>query len=201
MTLKKIYFVRHGQTIFNKMNKIQGSSDIELSEEGKKQALDVKLDEKNFDMLVHSGLKRSKETLDIIKENLNLEGLYQENDLVIERGYGIFEGFTKNDIKEKYSNLYEEWIKNENAEIENAESIESVISRFLKFIEYIKSSEFDNILAVTHSGFLYAIYKYITNTNLGIRPLIKFPNCCVTVLLVKDNNKLEFIVGDETYVN
>ena len=80
-------------------------------------------------------------------------------------------------------------------------TIESVINRFLKFIEYVKSSEFDNILAVTHSGFLYAIYKYITNTNLGIRPLIKFPNCCVATLIIKDNNKLEFIVGDETYVN
>ena len=71
MTLKKIYFVRHGQTIFNKMKKIQGSSDIELSDEGKLQANNVKLDNLNFDMLIHSGLKRSEETLDIIKKNFN----------------------------------------------------------------------------------------------------------------------------------
>ena len=70
----------------------------------------------------------------------------------------------------------------------------------MKFIEFVKSSNGNNILAVTHSGFLYAIYKCITNTDLGIRPDIKFPNCCVCVLNIKDTN-LEFVIGNKTYVN
>ena len=200
MTLKKIYFVRHGQTIFNKMKKIQGSSDIELSDEGKLQANNVKLDYLNFDMLIHSGLKRSKETLDIIKKNYNLKGEYIKNDNIIERGYGIFEGLTEDDIKSKHFDLYEKWKENENTCIEGSESIDNVIKRFLKFIEYVKNSNGNNILAVTHSGFLYAIYKYITNTDLGIRPDIKFPNCCVVVLNIKDTH-LELIIGDKTYIN
>jgi len=200
MSLKKIYFVRHGQTIFNKMKKIQGSSDIELSDEGKLQANNVKLDHLNFDMLIHSGLKRSKETLDIIKKNYDLKGEYIKNDDIIERGYGIFEGLTEDDIKSKHFDLYEKWKENENTQIAGSESIDSVIKRFLKFIEFVKNSSNNNILAVTHSGFLYAIYKYITNTDLGIRPDIKFPNCCVCVLNIKDTN-LELVIGNKTYVN
>ena len=200
MTLKKIYFVRHGQTIFNKMKKIQGSSDIELSDEGKLQANNVKLDNLNFDMLIHSGLKRSEETLDIIKKNFNLKGEYIKNIDIIERGYGIFEGLTEDDIKDKHFDLYEKWKENENTQIEGSESIDNVIKRFLKFIEFVKNSNSNNILAVTHSGFLFAIYKYITNTDLGIRPDIKFPNCCVVVLNIKDKN-LELIIGDKTYIN
>lgn len=200
MSLKKIYFVRHGQTIFNKMKKIQGSSDIELSDEGKLQANNVKLDHLNFDILIHSGLKRSKETLDIIKKNYDLKGEYIKNDDIIERGYGIFEGLTEDDIKSKHFDLYEKWKENENTQIAGSESIDSVIKRFLKFIEFVKNSSNNNILAVTHSGFLYAIYKYITNTDLGIRPDIKFPNCCVCVLNIKDTN-LEFVIGNKTYVN
>ena len=34
-----IYFVRHGQTDWNKLGRIQGHSDTELNEEGKKQVL------------------------------------------------------------------------------------------------------------------------------------------------------------------
>lgn len=202
MKVKTIYFIRHGETIFNKMKKIQGSSDIPLSEFGELQAkLCVAVRNINFDLFIHSGLIRSKQTLEIIKENLNLspnKGIIK-NDLIIERGYGIFEGLTEEDINKKYPNLFNEWKINENVKLEGAETIENVIDRFLNFCDYIRNEDCENVLAVTHSGFLYAIYKYITDTNLGIRPNVKFPNCCLAILKIHDN-KLEFIVGDKTYV-
>ena len=52
----------------------------------------------------------------------------------------------------------------------------------------------------TWDACIYAIYKYITNTHLGIRPKIKFLNCSLSILNINDD-KLEFIIGNETYVN
>ena len=201
MVKKVIYFVRHGETLFNRMKKIQGSSDIELSDIGMEQAKNVKgLEGIFFDKLLHSGLKRSKETLEIIKKSNNLENNIEENDLLKERSYGIFEGLTEIEIESKYSILYDEWKKNENAKIEGSESIDAVIERFLKFCNIVRDNDFKSYLCVTHSGFLYAIYKYITNTHLGIRPKIKFLNCSLSILNINDD-KLEFIIGNETYVN
>lgn len=201
MVKKVIYFVRHGETLFNKMKRIQGSSDIELSDIGREQARNVKgLEGKIFDKVIHSGLKRSKETLEIIKRSNNLNNIIEESDLIKERSYGIFEGLTETEIESKYASVYKEWIKNENTVVEGSESIEGVIERFLKFCKIVREDNFSSYLCVTHSGFLYAIYKYITNTDLGIRPKVKFLNCSVSILNI-DGDKLEFIVGDETYIN
>ena len=63
-----IYFVRHGQTDWNKLGRIQGHSDTELNEEGKNQAQIVKekLNGIKFDKVFSSPLKRAKETAQII---------------------------------------------------------------------------------------------------------------------------------------
>ena len=39
--MKSIYFVRHGETVWNVENKICGSTDIELTERGHQQAVET----------------------------------------------------------------------------------------------------------------------------------------------------------------
>ena len=59
-----IYFVRHGQTEWNKIGRMQGRIDIELNNEGKQQAMIVreKLKGVKFDKVFSSPLKRAVET-------------------------------------------------------------------------------------------------------------------------------------------
>ena len=58
-----INLIRHGQTSFNVLGKIQGSSDIKLTQEGIRQAFDCKIDKDiNYDMAFSSSLIRAKET-------------------------------------------------------------------------------------------------------------------------------------------
>lgn len=200
----KINLIRHGETMFNRLRKIQGSSNIDLSSLGVKQAQEVKLDE-NFDIAIHSSLNRSKDTLDIICNNLKKSPNKILNDLVIERGYGIFEGLTENEICEKYPLLYSEWKRNENIKIQDAETVEDVIERIKKFISTIIESEYKNVLVVTHSGVLFALYKFIEEIDIGFRPNnIKFANCSNNLLEIKfdeNNINLKFKIGDQTEVN
>ncbi len=87
-----LYVIRHGQTEWNVMKKMQGSIDIPLNKKGIKQAYITKknLDHISIDVIFCSPLKRAKQTAEIINKGRNLEIIYDER--LKERNYGEFEG-------------------------------------------------------------------------------------------------------------
>ena len=196
---KKIILVRHGTTLYNLQDRVQGSIDIKLSKEGYRDIENINLNNTNYDYLYHSSLSRSKDTLyELVKKyNINSKSIIQ-SDLIIERSYGIFEGLTKSEINKKYPEKYKEWLINENIKGQNIESIENVIKRFKLFLHEIINSNKNNILAVTHSGLLYAMYKFISNKDLSLKPNnldVNFKNGCVVFLTLdinKDETKIIF---------
>ena len=64
----KILITRHGQTNWNVLGKIQGQTDIELNENGKKQAKEISeyIRNENIELIITSPLKRAKETAEIV---------------------------------------------------------------------------------------------------------------------------------------
>ena len=79
-----INFIRHGQTSYNVLGKIQGSSDIKLTQEGIKQAYNCKMNKDiEYDIAYSSSLIRAKETLGIICNNFNKKPQVIINDLII----------------------------------------------------------------------------------------------------------------------
>ena len=91
----KIYVVRHGQTDWNFMNKLQGQTDIELNDIGREQARNAAelMKGKKVDLIISSPLKRARETANIINNNYNLSII--EDNRIMERYYGKSEGLTK----------------------------------------------------------------------------------------------------------
>jgi probable phosphoglycerate mutase len=65
---KSFYFVRHGETDWNKAKKIMGQSDIPLNENGilQAQAVAEKIQALAIDVIVSSPLKRAWTTAEII---------------------------------------------------------------------------------------------------------------------------------------
>ena len=69
---------------------------------------------------------------------------------------------------------------------------------FTSELDEIINSNKNNVLAVTHSGFLYAIYKFVSNKDLYIKPNdldVEFNNGCVVFLTLdidKDETKITF---------
>ncbi|MBD3156334.1 hypothetical protein GF369_00750 [Candidatus Peregrinibacteria bacterium] len=74
MQKKTLYFLRHGQSVYNKLNILQGQIDSPLSEEGEKQAYDLAPRFKNLNLkhIAHSPLLRAKQTAEIVNKQLNL---------------------------------------------------------------------------------------------------------------------------------
>jgi broad specificity phosphatase PhoE len=64
----RVYIVRHGETEWNAQGRIQGHTDICLSEKGREQARAVscRLAEVPFDVAYSSDLSRTRETAQVI---------------------------------------------------------------------------------------------------------------------------------------
>ena len=96
--MKKLYFTRHGQTVWNVENKICGETDIELTEKGHEQAKEVgeliaqrKLP---IDEILYSPLIRAKETARHISE---ITGIPMREEIRLkEQCFGKYEGTARN---------------------------------------------------------------------------------------------------------
>ena len=103
----KLVLVRHGQSICNLENRFTGWTDVELSENGIKEAKEagIVLKQKGFtfDIAFTSVLKRANDTLNYILEELDLKDIpinysYKLN----ERHYGALQGLNKDETRKKY---------------------------------------------------------------------------------------------------
>lgn len=102
----KLVLVRHGKSVWNKENKFTGWTDVELSEEGIKEAKEAGklLKEKgyDFDIVYTSLLKRAIDTANLIINEM------KDSDLIVkrsyklnERHYGALQGLNKQETIEK----------------------------------------------------------------------------------------------------
>ena len=103
----KLVLVRHGQSMWNLENRFTGWTDVELSEQGIKEAKEAGkvLKEKgfNFDVAYTSVLKRANDTLKYILEELGEENIpVKKSWRLNERHYGALQGLNKDETKEKY---------------------------------------------------------------------------------------------------
>lgn len=103
----KLVLVRHGQSVWNLENRFTGWTDVELSENGIKEAKEagklLKENEFTFDVAYTSVLKRANETLNIILKELGEENIPIHYSWKLnERHYGALQGLNKDDTRKKY---------------------------------------------------------------------------------------------------
>ena len=107
MANKTLVLIRHGESVWNKANLFTGWTDVDLSENGKKEAdlagKTLKENGYDFDICYTSYLKRAIHTLNHVLEALDLEYLpVIKNWRLNERHYGALQGLNKSETAEKY---------------------------------------------------------------------------------------------------
>lgn len=184
----KFYIIRHGQTNWNKKGKIQGKTDIELNEEGIKQAEEAKRILKDYpiDMIVSSTLKRARKTAEIINEAKNVPIIFKE--ALEERGFGEFEGKTQQEFQDEIWNSEILANYNLNKQYKGVETIQDLCDRVWNLIEDLKEEYYDkNILLVTHGGVTRAINGYFNGANEnGILEDLNLHNCEIRTFEIKE---------------
>ena len=105
MLPRSFYFVRHGETDWNKDSRIQGHTDIPLNETGRQQAEHAVgvLARMPIDRIIASNLARAYETACIINAGLQKPLVVDEG--LKERNYGAFEGKVFEEMESLKSDL------------------------------------------------------------------------------------------------
>jgi len=113
-------FIRHGQTDWNRDDRLQGSSDIPLNDTGREQAHEAAtlLRDGDWQVVVSSPLLRARETAQIIADDLGID-LGPSYPELIERDYGVLEGESSSEIVAKYPDR----------DYPGAESLASIMAR------------------------------------------------------------------------
>ncbi|MFW0107623.1 histidine phosphatase family protein [Rothia sp. P7181] len=143
-----LLMIRHGQTDWNKKGLMQGSTDIELNEVGREQALYTaqKLAQEGIrcDVIVSSPLSRAFETAQIVGNYLGVE-VSRTYEGLVERHYGEAEG----------QDISLEARREPDAFYQGVESERSVYVRGIKTLRQIVSDyPGQHIIAVSHGSLI-----------------------------------------------
>lgn len=197
----KIILVRHGETIWNRENRVQGLSDIELTERGKKQAeqLAQSLKDETIDVIVSSPLKRAYQTARAIQQfhDVNIE---VDRDL-LELDQGDFEGLTFRELREDHASFLEQWaIDPSSIDIPNGESLAGLQDRAWRVVERLLRKN-KNAVIVSHNFTITTIVCRILDLRLSkmreacvdvaSKTLVEIEGDAITICCFNDTSHLE----------
>lgn len=190
-----IYFLRHGETMWNRESRIQGTTPYtDLTDFGVRLA-ELTLDgitarDLKFDRVYVSPLRRAMHTAEIVMRGQTCPLIV--DDRVREMSFGKYEGTRIGDGLWEDDNI-RSLFRNPPAYVPppGAEALDDVLVRFTDFLEkeiMPLEGTCGNVLVVCHGGIMRTVLRYMLHT-----PVEKYwdgrqPNCCVHIVSLKDGN-------------
>lgn len=169
----RLGWIRHGQTEWNRLGRIQGTTDVPLDAEGRRQA--ERLAERlagevwRWHGVVSSPLSRAAETARIIAGRLSVPVLFDER--LKERSFGSAEGTTE---EERHARWGTDW----RSRVPDMERDDQMQARGMAFIaDWLRHHAGESWLVVTHGSFLARMVltlcphledPYIRNASLTV---------------------------------
>lgn len=184
----EVYFLRHGETPWNREKKIQGSTEwVDLSDYGVELAERTRDGMKaaglSFDHVFASPYLRALHTARIVAGGF---GLIPEPDARLrEMGFGRYEGTLMLDGAFADDNI-RACFKDPPAFVpDGGESFNDVIARVRAFFEDVLiplEGKAERVLAVSHGAFMRSVVRYVSGRELKDYWQGTQPNCCVHVI-------------------
>jgi len=196
----QLILIRHGETLWNKEGRIQGTSDIELSTVGIEQArlLALSLKDQPIGAIHASPLKRALQTAEIINEFHRKE--IQTHQDLMEMDQGDFEGFSFKELMACEKEFLNKWIADPaSVQMPNGESLAQLQERAWRALETIISKE-ENAVVVAHNFTIAAILCRIRKISLS-----EFRSTCVgtaskTIVLLQDGEAVIEALNDRSHL-
>ncbi|WP_235296144.1 histidine phosphatase family protein [Portibacter marinus] len=165
---KEIFIIRHGRTEYNKLGIWQGSGvDSVLDSVGLHQAQLFYKNYQNFgfDLIIHSTLQRSKQTIQkFIEQGIDSLEVPELNEI----SWGVYEGkpHTESSLAE-YKKVTGEWaIENYHVGFTGGESAQELAERIRKFCVFLKNLNYDKVLICSHGRTIRALLCIMQNEPL-----------------------------------
>lgn len=151
----KVYFTRHGQTIWNVENKICGATDIALTELGHQQAEElgkaIKAQQLPIDEILYSPLIRAAETARHISEMTGVP--MREEVRLKEQNFGKYEATARNGAEFQMAKTH--FIDH----FEGGETMLHLTQRIYNLLDEIKLDN-KTYLLVAHNGIARIVNSY-----------------------------------------
>ena len=169
----KLYLIRHGETDWNKIKKLQGATDIPLNENGEAvaRATCEGMKEIPLDMIFTSPLKRAYRTAELVRGERKIPLITDER--IREIGFGDYEGVI---LKAEGGNIPDPdfvffFTKPDQYKTPpKGESIPELLKRTGEFLEELKHREDlqdKTILISTHGAAVRAMINYIEKCEIA----------------------------------
>ena len=155
------YLIRHGETEWNRSGKIQGHSDVPLSEHGRRQMriLGTRLTGCAFSTVYASDLSRALESAAIIVEGRETS-IETDSDLR-EFSYGDWEGLTFKEVESRFPKVFARRVGSGNTRFAapGGEDSLQVLDRVRRFYARTvkRHDDSEDLLIVAHGGTLRAL--------------------------------------------
>lgn len=189
----KLYFIRHGETVWNTQAKLQGKSDIPLNEKGVALArvTGEALADVPFAAIYSSPLKRALQTAQLVAGDRDVP--IATDRRLEEIGFGIWEGLScHKDHYEIPSDSFQDFFLDPFGYQPPAqgETVRHVCGRTADFLEELirkMGKEESNVLISCHGCTLRALMNYFyQDYTAGFWRGHVPPNCSVSIVEVKE---------------
>lgn len=199
----KIMIVRHAESDFNKLNRIQGHLDSKLTERGSCQAqlLAKELQPLHIRKIYSSNLGRALSTTRYLskklKKPITLEPGLKEIHL------GKWEGLTPDEVNARYQNGYDRWRScPSKMRIPGSEGVAAFRKRTLATFERIMRKEKSGcILIVTHGGVIASLLAHWLKADFdNVLLNLKLDNTSVTYVEERGGRVILHAINDTSHL-
>jgi alpha-ribazole phosphatase/probable phosphoglycerate mutase len=200
----RIFFVRHGETNWNREFRYQGISDVELNETGVEQArlTGVRLSKIVPARVYASPLKRALRTAEIIMENNSGGAAIELCEDLREISFGSWEGLTVSEIMERDAATLTAWRAAPFSAVpKGGEPFAGVASRSARAARMMKGAGApgDVTFVVAHGAVLRALIAAFMNIeDIDLLWRLRFDNCSVSVIDMWGSHP-SFLLSNDTH--
>ncbi len=183
------YLVRHGETEWNRANRIQGHSDVPLSEHGRSQvrALAPELAGVSFAAVYSSDLSRTIETAQILVTGAGL-AVRQDADLR-EFSYGEWEELTLSEVQARDGDAFAKRfnVRDVDFAAPGGESAIQLLERVRRFHDRVVESHdgSENVLVAAHGGSIRALALCLL--DLPVEHFWRFRVDCAGLTIIENH--------------
>jgi 2,3-bisphosphoglycerate-dependent phosphoglycerate mutase len=185
-----LYLIRHGETLSNAERRIQGQSDVPLSELGRRQgkAVGEALAAAPLDAVYSSPLSRALETAQAIAERHRLS--VQTDPRLMELSAGVFQGKLLSELGEETAAELKRWLRGGDDEflIPGGESRRQLTQRGCEAIRAIVRAGHREAAVVSHGGLMSATLRALLDLPQPLPPF-SLQNGSITKLAVDEQGQ------------
>ncbi|KAK9811256.1 hypothetical protein WJX72_000709 [[Myrmecia] bisecta] len=183
MSQHRVVLIRHGESVWNQENRFTGWTDVELSEHGKKEAVQagqlLAAEEFSFDEAYTSELKRAQHTLQLVVEQLPQKHVTVHHSWQLnERHYGDLQGKNKKETaKEVGEEQVQEWRRGYDL-LPHTESLADTVKRVVPYWTDVIAPQIragKHVLVAAHGNSLRALAKFLDDISDEDIPDLNIP--------------------------